>query len=158
MNLPAQAAVGVAWQAGANTWVEIDVAYAEWSAFENIDVDILNETVFSRDFVIEENWDDTFSYRIGVFWETSDTSEWRFGGVFDESPVPEEYLRPSIPDADRTGLTVGYGYTGNRWDVDLYYMALSFDDITAVTGIEGVIAGTYETFVHLAGASFNLRF
>ena len=93
-----------------------------------------------------------------MIWQTSNVSEWRFGGVFDESPVPEAFLRPSIPDSDRTGLTVGYGRSGNRWDVDLYYMALAFDDITAVTGNEGVIAGTYETFVHLAGASFNLRF
>ncbi|MEM1205762.1 MAG: outer membrane protein transport protein [Acidobacteriota bacterium] len=158
VNLPAQAAIGWAFQVGRKTWVEVDVAWAEWSAFESIDVDIDNETNLSRDFIIEENWDDTFSYRVGVFWETSPTAEWRFGAVLDESPVPEEFLRPSIPDAERTGFTLGYGHTGNKWNVDAYYMALFFDDITALPLNEGVVAGTYETFVHLAGVSLNYKF
>lgn len=158
IDLPAQAAIGVGWQTSRSTWVEVDVAWAGWSSFEAIDIDIENNTPFSQDLLIEENWDDTFSYRVGLFWETSPKAEWRFGAVFDESPVPEDFLRPSIPDADRTGLTVGYGYTGRKWNVDLYYMALSFDDITAVSGVEGVVGGTYDSFAHLAGASFNARF
>ncbi|MEO1366394.1 MAG: outer membrane protein transport protein [Acidobacteriota bacterium] len=105
-----------------------------------------------------EDWDDTFSYRVGLQWRTSPTNEWRLGAVLDESPVPEETLRPSIPDAERTGVTVGYGYTGNRSTVDFYYMALFFDDITAIPGEEGVIAGTYESFAHLAGVSVNFSF
>ena len=158
LNLPAQAAVGIGFQLTNSVQIAIDVAWAEWSNFESIDVDIDNETVFSRDFEILEDWDDTFSYRIGLLWETSPQSEWRFGAVLDESPVPEETLRPSIPDAERTGLTIGYGHTGQRSTVDFYYMALFFDDITAISGEEGVIAGTYESFAHLAGLSVNFRF
>lgn len=162
IGLPAQAAVGVGFALGSAMKIEFNVAYSEWSSFDVLDIDIENEVPgFSQDFVVEENWDDTYSYRVGLAWETSDRSEWRFGAVVDESPVPEEYLRPSIPDADRFGVTVGYGYTGNRWILDFYYMPLWFDDITAVPGApggEGVIAGTYETFVQLAGASIGYRF
>ena len=158
IELPAQAAIGWAVQLTNRFSVEVDVAWSEWSAFEAIVVDLDTETALSRDFVVEENWEDTFSYRLGVFWKTSPTTEWRFGAVFDESPVPEGFLRPSIPDADRKGLTIGFGHTGNRYTLDLYYMPLWFDDITAVGGEEGVIVGTYETFVQLAGASLNMRF
>lgn len=158
LNLPAQAAVGIGFQLTNSIQLAIDVAWAEWSNFESIDVDIDNETVFSRDFELIEDWDDTFSYRIGLLWETSAQSEWRFGAVLDESPVPEETLRPSIPDAERIGATIGYGYTGQSSTVDFYYMALFFDDITAIPGEEGVIAGAYESFAHLAGVSVNFRF
>ncbi|MEM8995571.1 MAG: outer membrane protein transport protein, partial [Acidobacteriota bacterium] len=158
LNLPAQAAVGFGFQLSDSMLLSIDVAYAEWSSFQEIAVDIDNETMFSRDFTIIEDWDDTFSYRVGLQWRTSPTNEWRLGAVLDESPVPEETLRPSIPDAERTGVTVGYGYTGNRSTVDFYYMALFFDDITAIPGEEGVIAGTYESFAHLAGVSVNFSF
>lgn len=160
-GLPAQAVVAYGWNATRNVTVEIDVAWAEWSDFDRITIDLDQTTPFSQDIEIVENWDDTNSYRIGVNWTTSSTSQWRFGAVVDESPIPEEYLRPSIPDADRTGLTIGYGHTGRNWDIDLYYMPLWFDDITAqpgAPGSEGVVAGTYETFVQLAGASFSYRF
>lgn len=157
-ELPAQIAAGWGVQLTNSVSMEFNVAYAEWSVFDKISVDLDNETTFSRDFEITEAWDDTFSYRIGLIWKTSPTAEWRFGAVLDESPVPEDHLRPSIPDAERQGLTIGYGHKTDRMNVDFYYMPLWFDDITAVTGEEGVIAGTYETFVQLAGVSVNWRF
>ena len=158
IELPAQAAIGWGVQLTNSLSFEVDVAYSEWSSFDRIAVDLDNETVFSRDFDVVENWDDTFSYRLGLIWKTSPQNEWRFGAVLDESPVPEDHLRPSIPDAERKGLTVGFGHKGDKMNLDLYYMPLWFDDITAVPGVEGVVAGTYETFVQLAGVSVNWRF
>lgn len=159
LELPPQAAVGFGFQLGRAIQLSIDVAWAGWSSFEEIAIDIDNETQFSRDIRLIEDWDDTFSYRVGVTWDASETGQWRFGGVFDESPVPAEFLRPSIPDADRTGVTIGYGYSGrDGLEIDLYYMALFFDEITAISGDEGVIGATYESFANLAGLSFNYAF
>lgn len=157
IELPAQAAIGWGVQLTDRVELEIDVAYSEWSAFERIAVDLETETQLSRDFDVEENWDDTFSYRVGLTYKTSQNNEFRFGAVLDESPVPEDHLRPSIPDAERTGITFGFGHTGNRLNMDFYYMALFFDDITAIPGVEGVVGGTYESFAHLAGVSLNWK-
>jgi long-chain fatty acid transport protein len=158
LELPAQAQIGWGFALSNSFWMEVDVAWAEWSAFQELAIDIENNTNFSRDLIVEENWDDSMSYRLGLIWNTSDTSTWRFGVVYDESPVPEETLRPSIPDANRAGASIGYGYKGSRMDFDVYYMALTFDDITATRGAEGVINGTYESFAHLAGFGLNFRF
>ena len=49
---------------------------------------------------------------LGLRWTPSPTSQWRFGYVFDETPQPEEAVSPLLPDADRNGITIGYGYTG----------------------------------------------
>ncbi|MDA8019908.1 MAG: outer membrane protein transport protein [Thermoanaerobaculia bacterium] len=160
-GLPAQAAAGYGFQVGRRATVEVDVAWAEWSAFDAIVIDLDVNTPLSQDLEIREDWDDTMSYRIGVTWTAANQNQWRFGAVFDENPIPVEYLRPSIPDADRIGLTIGYGFKGDKVDFDLYYMALDFDEITAVPGApesEGVIAGTYDSFTHLAGIGFNYRF
>lgn len=158
LDLPSQAAVGIAWKTGALT-IDLDIAYAEWSRFETLVVDVDNNIPgFVEDIALREDWDDTFSYRIGLDWALSSTHSLRVGAVYDESPVPEETLRPSIPDADRYAPTFGYGFHGGRVDVDAYYMALFFDDITARGNEEGVINGTYETFVHLAGLTVSFRF
>jgi long-chain fatty acid transport protein len=155
IDLPAQAQVGVAWHASDAWDVELDVAYAGWSSFENLVIDVDTGT----DIVLEENWDDTFSYRVGAAWGLADAHELRFGAVYDEAPIPANTLRPSIPDADRTGATVGYGYTKDKWGVDAYLMGLWFDDATASGDpAAGVIDGVYENSTMLLGASLNVRF
>ena len=85
--------------------------------------------------------------------------ELRVGGVFDETPVSAQYLRPSIPDADRTGITLGYGYLSKTWGIDVYGMYLDFNDATANgSPADGVINGTYTNTVLLAGVTAKYRF
>lgn len=158
LELPATAAIGFAFGVSDAWTMEVDVAWAEWSAFKELAIDIQNNTAQSRDLVVREDWDDSMSYRVGLNYQASEANAWRFGLVYDESPVPEETLRPSIPDANRTGASIGFGHTGSVLGVNLYYMALQFDDITSARGAEGVINGTYETFVHLAGATLSFKF
>ena len=115
-----------------------------------------------------ESWDDTFAFRFGVGWRIAEAHELRFGALYDQSPVPQEWLRPSIPDADRKSVTIGYGYSGTKWIFDAYYMPLWFDEITAAgdptakPGVslepDGVIDGEYGSFVHLLGVTFSYRF
>jgi len=159
LPLPAQAAIGFAWGTQ-NAWTfEVDVAWAEWSDFDNLFIDIQNNVPgFVDDVLLREDWDDTMSYRFGASFNNGGNHEWRFGAVFDESAAPPETVRPSIPESDRFGVSVGWGYTGNKWNFDAYYMPLWVDDITTVGGEEGVIEGTYSSFVNLAGLSVTRRF
>jgi long-chain fatty acid transport protein len=154
LPLPAQAQVGVGWNLNPKWFMELDVAWAGWSDFESLDIAVEG----GDDIFIEENWDDTFSYRIGLTYTSSPSNQWRFGAVYDESPVPVEYLRPSIPDSARTGLTAGWGHTGEKWLFDLYVMPLWFDKVTAVPGNEGVLPGTYDVFTWLAGLTVGVNF
>jgi long-chain fatty acid transport protein len=165
LNLPAQAAVGVAWHASDAWDVELDVAFAGWSSFERLEIQVENPAL--PDIVLEENWDDTFSYRIGTAWALTEVHELRFGAVCDEAPIPPETLRPSIPDGDRTGVSVGYGYASRKWNLDAYLMQLWFDDATAAgdpalkppnPNANGVIDGLYESSTYLLGVTFNVRF
>lgn len=158
LELPAMAAAGFSFGLSDAVTMEIDVAWAEWSAFKELAIDIENNTQFSRDLVVREDWDDSMSYRLGVSFASSEANSWLFGVVYDESPVPEETLRPSIPDANRTGASIGFDHDGSSWGLNLYYMALQFDDIDAFRGEEGVINGTYESFVQLAGGSLSFKF
>jgi long-chain fatty acid transport protein len=173
LDLPAQAAAGVAWSV-ADDWVmEFDISWAQWSSFQNLAIDFENETFITvevapdvfvdvpvvEDINLYEGWDDTMAFRLGAAWRVRDRHELRFGALMDQAPTRVDTLRPSIPDGDRTSVTVGYGYIGEKWSFDAYYMPLFFDDSTADGDHdEGVIDGTYEAFVHLAGVTFNYRF
>lgn len=159
LDLPAQAAIGFACTAVESWEFEIDIAWAGWSSFEELAIDFANETAAVQDVVLREDWEDTFSFRFGAAWDVAEKHQVRFGGVFDQAPTQVDTLRPSIPDGDRIGATFGYGYRGTKWNIDAYYMPLLFDDSEAEgSALEGVIDGTYESFSHLIGASFNVRF
>jgi long-chain fatty acid transport protein len=179
LDLPAQAAVGFAWT-GVPDWAfELDLTWAQWSRFETLAIDFENNTVVPgsdpplpvvADVAQAENWDDTFAVRFGTAWKVAGPHELRFGALWDQNPIPDATLRPSIPDGDRWSVTVGYGFTAKNWNLDVYYMPLFFktrDARGAATGkpsanpyqvVDGVIDGTYESFVHLFGASFTWRF
>lgn len=140
LDLPAQAAIGVAWHASDSCDVELDIAFAGWSSFERLAIDTEDPNF---DEVLEENWDDTLSYRIGTAWGLAEAHELRFVAVYDEAPIPAETLRPSIPDGDRTGVSLGYGYSSTKWNLDAYLMPLWFADATAMgDAADGVIDGT----------------
>jgi long-chain fatty acid transport protein len=117
---------------------------------------------------LEENWSDTYSYRLGGTWALAEKHDLLFGVVYDEAPVPSETMRPSIPDGNRTGISLGYGYMAKKWNLDFYLMPVFFEDAIAKGDLankpgvsadpDGVIDGKYESMTTLFGLSFNFKF
>ena len=171
LDLPAQAAFGVAYKFSDRWTAEFDISWAGWSSFKELPLDFEINTPAVQDTIQREDWDDTEAFRLGVAWSVAEHHEVRFGALTDSGPVPEDTLRPSIPDASRKSVTVGYGYKAANWSLDAYYMPLWFDSATAKgsavidvgTGLpervgEGVIDGEYSTMTNLLGATFSYRF
>jgi len=172
--LPATAATGVAlvkdkWEA------EFDIVWTGWSAFDRLQVDLENNTVVANPMpppatvpVVDdldqiEEWDDTYSFRAGFSYHVNDHHEWRAGAYYDQNPIPDEHVRPRLPDADRTSAQVGYGYRGaNGFSLDVAYQALFFKDRTATGNPndpnDPVQPGEYSNFTSLLGVSAGWKF
>jgi long-chain fatty acid transport protein len=134
-SLAAAAALSRNWR------VEIDYNWTEWSTFQEVVVDFGGAL---PDSVIGQYWDDSNNYRIGFRHIGPSGNEWRFGYLFDETPQPDETIGPLLPDADRDGVTIGYGYQGQSMSLDLALMYLLFDERTTLVNETGY-NGTYET-------------
>jgi long-chain fatty acid transport protein len=157
VDLPGQTMLGAAWT-GKRADVEVGGYYTQWNDFKSLDIETGNPATTTH---LTENWEATWSYRLGLAFRLGQEMhhEIRVGGVLDDSPVPTTYLRPSIPDSDRTGYSVGYGYLAPRWGIDVYAMNLTFDDATATgSPADGVIPGTYTSTILLAGVTAKYRF
>jgi long-chain fatty acid transport protein len=157
LDLPGQTMVGVAWT-GNRVDVEAGAYYTQWNYFKSLDVVFPPSTTPA--ISIPQYWEGTWSYRLGVAYRLGQEMqhEIRIGGVLDESPVPPEFLRPSIPDSDRVGGSLGYGFQGKSWGIDVYAMYLDFDDATAIGSAPLVIDGTYTNSIWLAGLTAKYRF
>lgn len=159
IKYPDIAMLGLAFGLTPNLLLETDFQWTGWSSFDKLSIDFTQNPTFSR--TIPENYDDSNTYRVGLVWTTSPETQWRFGYVYDETPQPEEAVGPLLPDANRNGFTIGYGYDGN-WDFDIALMYLIFDertrDQTLMTNQfpnEPIFHGVYNTEAILLGITLG---
>jgi len=152
---PATAAVGVATSVIPNWDIEADVTHTTWSRFKELVVDF--DVTPERRLVRPQNWDDTYSYRIGANHKV--TSDWdvRLGFVYDENPQPTEAVSPLLPDSDRLGYCFGIGYHKGPWIIDLSDMVLHFKKRNT-DGLVPEFNGSYRTDANLIGVNIGLRF
>lgn len=155
IEFPDMASLGVAFGLSSSLLLETDFNWTGWSSFDQTTirftgVPALNSTINSQ-------WEDVYNYRAGLRWTTSPTSQWRFGAYYDETPQPEESVGPLLPDANRKGLTLGYGFTG-AWKVDAALMYVNFDERTRNRTFPGeaVFHGTYNNEAWLFGLTFGM--
>jgi long-chain fatty acid transport protein len=152
IEFPDQASLGLAYRFGGSVVVELDANWTGWSSFDTLDIVFTEDPALSQ--TLAQDWEDAYNYRLGVTFARSEKSQWRFGYYFDETPQPDQAVSPLLPDADRNGVTVGYGWIGSRFTADFALLYVMFDERTTTTNRDG-FNGTYDTNVLLLGASLG---
>ena len=156
LPFPATAIVGVAMSPTVNTSIEVDLTRTTWSRFKSLDV------AFSQTPAVNlsrpQNWKDTSSYRIGVNHAATSVWDVRFGALYDQNPQPTEVVSPLLPDADREGITFGFGHHRGPWIIDASVFMLHFKN----RGTNGVSSegfnGNYKTNASLLSLNLGYRF
>lgn len=153
IEFPDMASLGIAYRISPKFLVEGDFNWTGWSSFDTTEITFTDDPQFSTTIVSE--WDDVMNYRFGLLWDVRGPSEWRFGAYFDETPQPEQSVGPLLPDADRRGLSVGYGRPiNNKTHFDMALMWVHFAERTTTNNLDGFY-GTYQSEVWLVGASIG---
>jgi long-chain fatty acid transport protein len=156
---------------------EVDVDYADWSSFSNLDVRLSNGLTLSE----PRDWKGVFVIRVGTEYKWLRPAllpQWeiavRLGYIRSETPVPERTFEPAVPDADYNSFSVGMGFlcsgqgrffgwipcTSNvglkAIGLDLAYKNQLYESRTITNNNRPVVNGTWDTALH-AGV-FNVRF
>jgi long-chain fatty acid transport protein len=106
---------GVAYSAGDWT-VEVDADWYQWSTFRQLRIAFTDRPDLSED--IQENYQNSWQYRIGLERRLGDRLAVRGGYFFDQSPAPAASISPLLPDADRNGFALGGTWKSGRFHVD----------------------------------------
>ena len=157
IDFPDEASLGLAFAITPDLLVETDANWTGWSNFREVSIDFTGGATNSLpDTTIEQKWKDVYNYRLGVRWTTGPSSQWRFGYVYDQTPQPEESVNPLLPDSNRNGFSVGYGYKGGI-KADFAIMYLPFKERTRQKSFagEGPFFGTYNTTAWLFGTTLT---
>jgi long-chain fatty acid transport protein len=160
--------------------IEVDVDYADWSGFENLDVHLSNGLTlpFPRD------WGTGYVVMLGTEyrWLQIDAMPgWevaaRAGYFYSVTPVPDRTFEPAVPDADYNAFSVGVGFqcrwparflglipcsrkSGDRGSiaVDLAYQILLFDSRRISNNNDPRVDGTWDTTTHVGALSLKVAF
>lgn len=159
LTLPEVAAFSVFSQLTPNWAVMADVTWTNWSRFDVLRVEYEN---LLPDTVVLQNWDDTFRYSAGLTYTLNDAWKFRTGVAYDESPVPDEFRTPRIPDEDRTWLTFGISHRiSSAGTIDVGYLHVFVDDsdLDKVGESDGSrLRGSYDATVDVISLQYTHQF
>jgi long-chain fatty acid transport protein len=124
---PAMAFLGVAWSLGAWT-LACDAYWTEWSTFDKLSVTYNTPVAGASGFSIDKDWRDTWSLGFGVQYNLNQYIDLRAGYIYDQSPVPDRTLDPTVFFGDSQLYCIGLGVKFDRFTADLAYNYLQSKD------------------------------
>lgn len=136
-----------------------DFTWTNWSRFEELRIRYDNP--IQPDSVQPENWEDTLRLALGAKYDVSEALTLRAGVAYDQSPVPEEFRTPRIPDSDRFWLALGASYRPTKsfsFDIGYAHLFVSDGSIDEVSSTGDRLKGNVESDVDIIGVQVNWRF
>lgn len=162
LQLPHALTLGIGYDLADKLFIGVDVVYTAWSGYDQIVLEFSEECLdgsVSCDPAVDKtdpppstitaNWEDALAFRLGVEYEVIPDLQLRVGGVFDQTPIPERTLSPSLPGNNRAAFSTGLGYTISGVRADLGYQFVRALDREVIDTDN--LPGTYSTTAHVIG-------
>lgn len=155
VQMPAMSQFGVSYDFGKVT-AEAAATLTEWSAFDTtvLEFGAVNGKQVPTS-TLPHDWEDTWAFRFGLKWQTSDKFDLMAGYVYDQTPEPDGDVGPLLPDMNRNGYSIGFSWRmgKNTW-VDFSNLFLFFNERSITTNDDG-FQGRYKNHANLT--VLNLR-
>ncbi len=141
-----------------NIVIGMDFSFTGWKIVDTLSIDYETNSKIIRDEDIPQNFSNTFSIRFGGEYEWKEKYFFRGGWYYTSSPVPSGFLSPQLPDADKLGLSVGFGLQASKGiEVDISYLYEFTGERTDVLEEAG-FGGKYETAIPILGLGMTYTF
>ena len=153
VDLPQSASLSI-WQDLGERWsIMADATWTGWSSFKELRIQYDS---FQPDTVVDESWNDSWRYALGVDFRPDNNWTLRLGTAYDQTPIPGASHRTArIPGEDRIWASIGIGYKFTpSLGVDVGYAHLFVDDpqIDETSASAGNLSGEYDASVDILSA------
>jgi long-chain fatty acid transport protein len=82
----------------------------------------------------------------------------RAGIAYDENPIRDRYVDPTLPDADRWEFSGGLTYNINdSFAIDAAYIFIRANQRKVTNTLEGGIDGVYTTYANIPSLGFTMK-
>ncbi|CAH1533476.1 TPA: outer membrane protein transport protein [Vibrio harveyi] len=167
LSLPATAELASFHQLTDQLALHASINWTDWSSFEKLEAHM--ETAGTQ-MVKVENWEDNYRFAVGATYQLQPKLALRTGIAYDTSAVSDKNRTITIPETDRTWLSIGatYDWTKNfSLDAGFTYIIAKDAPITESRGYEsddkaedvgGKFVGETTGNVWLIGVQANYKF
>ena len=107
LSLPATAEIASFHQLTNKLAVHASINWTDWSSFEKLEA---NLDTYGTKMVKVENWKDNYRFAIGATYQVEPKLALRTGIAYDTSAVSDKNRTITIPETDRTWLSLGASY------------------------------------------------
>ena len=135
-----------------------DVEWVEFSRYDRLDLDAGALSRLLPAETIRQDWKDVWTLGVGMDWKLTECTVLRAGYTFLESPIPDETLAPTLPDADRHAVSLGVGFRKARHALDLAYVWGHYDDRDVRANQNPAYVGRYENEASMLALSYGCFF
>ncbi|MEZ8794372.1 outer membrane protein transport protein [Vibrio splendidus] len=165
LALPATAELASFHQLTDKVAVHASVNWTNWSSFKELVADIPEFGPARTQEIKQENWEDNYRFAVGTTYQMTPKLALRSGIAYDTSAVSEEHRTATIPETDRTWLSIGAGYQWSEQltlDAGFTYIlakdAKMLEDDAASAPFGGTFEGEVTGSIWLVGIQANYRF
>lgn len=142
--------------------VEADYVWWGWSSYDELRIEFSEPVpgLGITETVSERNYNDSWQIRVGAEYSELplEILTVRAGIAYDKNPIKEEYVDPTLPDANRWLFSGGVTLTVTDYlDIDASYIFIRAKQ-RRVEGTESGIDGVYNTHANLPGLGATLKF
>ncbi len=155
LTTPENLSLGIAYKYD-NLLLSIDYQYVGWSSYDSLNINFTESNIVSKSY---RGFKNSYIVRFGVDYTLTDIMNIYGGIYYDKSPVKDELLDPTLPDANRVGYSLGFGYKfNNNIFIDFSYLFLrmierkitnSEVNYSGLTGAVSPFNGVYNSYANL---------
>ncbi|KHT48042.1 outer membrane protein transport protein [Vibrio sinaloensis] len=107
VELPATAELASFHQLSDRVAVHTSINWTDWSSFKELNASFNDG---KSDLIKSENWEDNYRFAIGTTYQLNNSLALRSGIAYDTSAVSDKNRTATIPETDRTWLSLGATY------------------------------------------------
>jgi long-chain fatty acid transport protein len=155
-TFPTIVALGYGIELPHNVRLESDFEWLEYSYFKNLPIN--TDPSLGLPSSAPENWHNSFTIGLGGDWQFADNWVLRAGYQFYKSPIPDNNMTPSIPDANNNVFTIGLGYKHGHHSIEAAYGANFYDTRNVSNDVTPAFNGKYGVTVHLIAIAYRYSF
>ncbi|BCK17921.1 outer membrane protein transport protein [Vibrio cholerae] len=165
LTLPATAELASFHQLNDQWAIHASINWTDWSSFKEL------TAVFPEksDLIKSENWEDNYRFALGTTYQYDAKLALRAGVAYDTSAVDDKNRTATIPETDRTWVSVGGSYVATpQLTLDAGFTYIFAKDATineprdasdqTAAAIGGAFTGNVSGNVWLIGVQANYRF
>lgn len=161
LTTPENLSLGISYKYD-NLLLSFDYQYVGWSSYDSLNINFSESNIVSKAY---RGFKNSYIIRFGLDYTLNEMTNLYAGIYYDKSPVEDKLLDPTLPDANRLGFSLGFGYKiYDNFNVDFSYLFLRMferkiknSDIN-YSGINGAIApfnGVYNSYANLFSLTFR---